>query len=241
MKIRIAIVDDREDDREVLKESSERFFASKNKYEIEVSTYASGEELLKGFEPGDIHIAFLDICMDEMTGIELAKKLRDLDQNLLIVFQTTSRDYAFDAFPLHPFDYLIKPCQDDQVASVYDEALKVIRTGDPDIKVISVKGTFSVPLRSIIAIQSHGHNVEFLLTNSQSLTSTETFHKIQTKLASDNRFLLINRGVLVNMDHVLAPREGEMEMKDGSTLPIRVNGRTQVLSDFSQYMISRME
>ena len=46
---------------------------------------------------------------------------------------------------------------------------------------------------------------------------------------------------MVNMDQVLSPKDGAMHMKDGSSYPIKVNGRASVLSDFSQYMISKVD
>ena len=61
------------------------------------------------YEPGHSDLVFLDICMGDVNGIELARHLRAVDEKVLIVFLTTSSEYAFDAFPIHPFDYLMKP------------------------------------------------------------------------------------------------------------------------------------
>ena len=241
MDFRIAIVDDRKEDMDHLEKGIRRFFSLHSKEKIEISTYPSAEDFLPVFSRSTFRMAFLDIVMDEMNGIDLAKKLREADENLLIVFQTTSREYAFDAFPVHPFDYLMKPVDVEDLDSVLTEALRVIRAGDPEIKVGTAKGTFNVPLRAIIAVASQGHRVELSLTNDQSIVSTETFKSIHAKLASDPRFLEINRGILINMDQVLMPTDSGMKMKNGTIHPIRVNGRTGVLASFSQYMISRVD
>ena len=237
MKIRIAIVDDLAEDRERLAELIRQ--VEGNEYEIEI--YPSAEEFLKVYAPNKYDLVFFDICMDEMNGIELATELRKSDPHLLIVFQTTSREYAFDAFPIHPFDYLMKPCRLDEVEGVLAEANRVLSAGDPEIDIAAGRTSYSVPLRSIIAVTSKGHNVDLMLTNNQSITSTETFKSISDKLEADKRFLTINRGVIINMDHVLQPDRDVMKMKDGSTYPIRVNGRAGVLTTFSQYMISKVD
>ena len=140
-----------------------------------------------------------------------------------------------------PFDYLMKPCEAGELDSVLTEALRVIGAGDPEITIATARDRFNVPLRSVCAAVSRGHNVDLILTNNQSLTSTETFKSISDKLSADPRFLLINRGVLINMDQVLSPIEGAMKMKDGKVYPVKVNGRAAVLSAFSQYMISRVD
>ena len=241
MKCNIAVVDDRKEDRLALQEAINNYFSRQATHKISVDSFTSAEEFLPEFKEGKYQLVFLDIVMHEMNGIELAKHLRAQDAQLLIVFQTTSREYAFDAFPVHPFDYLMKPWTQENLDDVLEEALRVIKAGDPEIEVATARARYHVPLRTICAVISQGHNVELQLTNNQSLTSTETFKNIASKLQSDPRFLEINRGLIVNMDEVLAPQKDVMQMKNGSVHSIRVNGRAGVLSAFSQYMISRME
>ena len=106
--LHIAIVDDLETDREKLEKAVSAFFSRNADVSCDIMTHASGEELLEAFSPGTFDLAFLDIQMEGMSGIELAKTLRALDTKLLMVFLTSSREYAFDAFPVHPFDYLVK-------------------------------------------------------------------------------------------------------------------------------------
>ena len=241
MNINIAIVDDLKQDRERLEECLADFFARDKANTVSIETFNRAEDFLPVFSQGKYHLAFLDILMDEMNGIELARELRKMDHHLMIVFQTTERSYAFDAFPIHPFDYLIKPCIQEDVDAVMKEAMRVLEAGDPIIEVTALRASYSVPLRSIIAIASKGHNVELSLTNNQSLTCTDTFKNISARIEEDSRFLLINRGVIINMDHVLSPNSEGMQMKNGQVFPIKINGRAAVLSEFSQYMISKVD
>ena len=253
--MKIAIVDDRKEDRERLAGCIRAYFegsgadgfgaaddsrAAGRKETCSIDCFDSAEEFLPAFRPGAYDIAFLDIIMDEMNGIELAKKMRSTDPHTLIVFQTTSREYAFDAFPVHPFDYLIKPCGQDEVGHVLGEAERVLKAGDPEITV-TAKSELKVPVRSICAAVTEGRGVELQLSGTQPLRVSETFRSISEKLSEYPQFLLINRGVLINMDHVLAPEGDCIRMKDGTLHPVKVNGRGAVMSAFTQYMISRVE
>jgi len=241
MSVKIAIVDDLQQDREKLAGYLAEFFSLKNSDDFCVDTYDSAEAFLPSFSSGKYDLVFLDICMDEMNGIQLAKELRVSDAHLLIVFQTTEREYAFDAFPVHPFDYLIKPYGHDEIIEVMNEAVRVLNAGDPSIRVLASRAEYDVPLRSIVALASSGHKTDLFLTNKQKLTAAEPFKTINAKLRDDRRFLLINRGIIINMDHVLSPADGNMQMKDGTVFPVKVNGRAAVLSEFSQYMISKVD
>ena len=247
--MKIAIVDDRAEDRKILEECIRNFCMeeradengdAKEAASCSIDHFASAEEFLPAFRPGTYDLAFLDIIMDEMNGIELAKKMRGSDPHTLIVFQTTSREYAFDAFPVHPFDYLIKPCRQDEVDNVLTEAGRVLSAGDPEITV-SAKGEFRVPVRTISAAVADGRGVELQLTNAQPLRTNETFRSMSEKLEPFPQFLLINRGVMINMDHVMTPEGDCLKMKDGTLHPVKVNGRGAVMSAFTQYMISRVE
>ena len=236
--MKIAIVDDRTEDRERLEGCIRSYFGDEPS--LSIDGFVSAEDFLPSFRPGMYDLVFLDIIMDEMNGIELAKKIRGTDPHMLIVFQTTSREYAFDAFPIHPFDYLIKPCGQDEVDSVLTEASRVLSAGDPEITV-NAKGEYRVPVRTICAAVADGRGVELRLAGTQPLKTSETFRSISEKLEAFPQFLLINRGVLINMDQVLAPEGDCMKMKDGTLHPIKVNGRGSVMAAFTQYMISRVE
>ena len=256
--MKIAIVDDRPEDRTVLEGCIRAWYGKRGIKCIAaedaetaggpdsaadscvIEHFDSAEDFLPAFRKGGYDLVFLDICMDEMNGIELAKELRAADTQLMIVFQTTAREYAFDAFPVHPFDYLIKPCRQDEVDTVMAEAERVLRAGDPEITVMA-KSELQVPVRTISAAVASGRGVEIQLTNSQSLKTGETFRSISEKLGTFPSFLLINRGVIINMDHVLAPEGDCIRMKDGALHPVKVNGRGAVMKEFNQYMISRVE
>ena len=117
----IAIVDDLQMDRDRLYKDVSRWF-SQQSLQADIRIYDSAAAMLADFKPGLFQFAFFDIRMDDMTGIQLAETIRKQDTSLLICFLTTSQEYAFDAFPIHPFDYLIKPYKEEQLNHVLSEA-----------------------------------------------------------------------------------------------------------------------
>lgn len=239
MEWRIAIVDDLKMDRERLEKDVAKWYA-KQGMEAGISVYDSGAAMLAEFSKDRFHIAFLDIRMDDMTGIELAEHLREEDTALLICFLTTSREYAFDAFPIHPFDYLIKPYKEEQLNHVLAEANRALSGSEPEITVKAGKAEVQVTYSQIVSAFSQGHNVLFRLTDGSTVRGLKTFGETEQLLTADERFLTCNRGVLVNMDHV-ASMDGEVfKMDEGSSYPLRTKNRTELIRQFSQYQITRM-
>lgn len=106
MELRIAIVEDQEPEARRLELLLRRAFQGDGPI---CTRFSSGDDLLVRFTTGAYEVVFLDICMAGTNGIETARQLREKDPRLLIVFVTSSPEYVWDAFPVHPFDYLLKP------------------------------------------------------------------------------------------------------------------------------------
>ena len=241
MELRIDIVDDLKLDRERLFGDLRSYFAGRSDLTLRLREFESAEAMLGAFEVDGTDLAFLDIQMTGMTGIDLAGRLRAMDKKLLIVFLTTSSEYAFDAFPVHPFDYLMKPYTVERLHEVLGEALRMLSAEEPTIVIRVPRSTHEVPLNKLCAVEARGHAVEVHLTDGQTLRSIMTFSELEKLLSNDRRFLRCNRGVIVNMDQVLRVDGDVFKMRDGTVFPLRVRNRTVLISQFSQYTISRME
>lgn len=84
-------------------------FAAQHTIQPEIFRFSSSEDFLKSWQPGFYSIIFLDIFMKNGNGIETAQKLREGNDNSLLVFLTSSSDFMPDAFSCHAFDYILKP------------------------------------------------------------------------------------------------------------------------------------
>ena len=240
LELNIAVVDDTLSDVFRLKSFVESWFAASEHKLTGIMTFASGEEMLKAFEPKMFQIVFMDIIMNEINGVETAKILRDYDTELLIVFSTTSREYAFDAFPVHPFDYVLKPYSKKNIDKVLDEALRCFTANDPAVTIKSGRSEYTIPLRLISSAVSNNHTVDITLTDGKTISSTMTFRQAERLFAGDSRFLLCNRGIIVNMSQISAQEGGVFIMKNGERYPLRVIGQSKIKAAFSQYLITNM-
>ena len=246
MNLNIAVVEDTRLDSERLQRGIHRWFTDtapvKDRTLQAVTCFADGRSLLKVYEPEKFQIVFMDIVMRELSGIDTARELRLRDNKALLIFTTTSRDYAFDAFPLHPFDYIVKPCDPAKLGRVLSEAVSYLETPEPVIDVRVSRSTYTLRVRDISAVMSQDHFVEVVLSDGRCILCSMMFREVEAALSGDKRFLLCNRGLLVNMDCVasLSRDKDSFIMNDGLRLPIRVRGRAKVLTEFTQYQISRI-
>ena len=241
MKMTIAIVDDLESDRETMRREILTFCRERKQHDVTVKSYAGADEILADFACGVFDVVFLDIRMEGVNGIELAGRLRAVDAALLIIFLTTSKEYAFEAFPVHPFDYLIKPCSYDRLCGVMEEVLRTRSAPEPEITVKVPYGEIQIPLAGIVSVQSDGHAVNFHTDDGQSTRGIMTFAQMVSLLENEPRFLLCNRGILINMDHAVAIEGSVVRMDNGIVYPLRVRNQAELHTQFAQYQISRMK
>ena len=85
-----------------------------------IEACATGEELLASEKRFDI--VFLDIQMGGMNGIEAAGKLRERQEDAVLIFITGIKEYVFDALDLYAFHYLLKPLDEKKFAEVLEKA-----------------------------------------------------------------------------------------------------------------------
>ena len=239
MELFVAVVDDLQSEREHIRADLERIFQNNAEYKLRCICFESAEAFLDASP--EVQIVFLDICMDGMNGIELARRLRNLNERLLIIFLSTSSEFAFDVFPIHPFDYLIKPYPYARLEHVVKEAVRVLNLGERKIPIRVARSVFNIPVGSIVSVVSQGHRVVVAIAGAESIQSIMTFSEFEKLLTSEERFLPINRGILVNMDYARALTGDTLTMLDGSAFALRTKNRSQIVSRFSHYQLSRLK
>ena len=97
--------------------------------EAEVCQFSSGKEMLETGE--NFAISFLDIAMEEMSGLELAGKLRQEQERKgwvksILIFITGYREYMEEAFDVNAFHYLVKPIDEEKFSKVFRRAWKEV-------------------------------------------------------------------------------------------------------------------
>ncbi len=105
MVFNIGICDDEIIHREILSNYIDRVFATKS---YKVVEFDSGEDILENY-PKKLDILLLDVQMEGINGIEIAKRIRSFDTNVIIIFITAIIDFMQQGYEVRAFRYLLKP------------------------------------------------------------------------------------------------------------------------------------
>lgn len=238
MRLRVAIVDDLAMDREQLQKDLE--WSAQGRYQLTCAHFCSGENMLAHFVCGTFDLVFMDIRMEGMSGIDAAQAVRNLDPHCLIVFLSTSADFAWQSFPVHPFDYLLKPCAIDRLESVLSEALRTLAAHEPEIEVHIARRTLYLPLSKIYYAVAQNHFVS-IATPEGECRCISTFGDLKDLLMQNERFLLCNRGVIINMEAVHQFDDDCIRMVNGAQFSVRQKSKSQLFTAFTQYQFRHMK
>ena len=231
--MRVAIIDDLQRDSVALR----ALLVARLPSTTFIDIYDSGARFLNAQVRYDL--IFLDIVMDGLDGIETARRLREWDMGCLIVFLTSSSEYAWDAFPVHPFDYLLKPIDKARLARVLDEAERAVQRRERTLSLKVGRQVELVNVSAVSYVNARDHYVYVGLTDGREIKCYMPFGEIQTMLGEEARFLACNRGVLINMDEVRSFDGKCFVMNGAQRFPIRLSEKMPIRERFYQYIFRK--
>ena len=234
MALQIAIVEDRLPDAQRLESLLKQALDP-----VSCEHFLCGDDFLRVLSQRRYAVVFLDICMEGTNGIETARLLRQADPEVLIVFVTSSPEYVWDAFPVHPFDYLLKPYQEEKFRQLAAELQRVLCRAEPELEVRIARQTVQLPLRKVLYAIAQNHFVR-VVTDDGECRAVCSFAQLEQKLQPQENFLGCNRGVIINMDKVLRFEDDCIEMLDGTRLPVRQKDKNVLFARFTQYQFRQL-
>lgn len=192
MNLNLAICDDEIKDIELLKKHILQYTIETDN-NITVSSYTSAKELISEYNNHSYNVVLLDIEMPDLSGMELAKQLRDIDDDLLIVFTTFYPEYMQESFNVQPFQFLTKPIDYASVSRLFSSIFKKFNRRSGNIVVIDSDGEKNfVSINEILFITSMKESksrIRYQLTSDQ-LVSRSTLSDVENSLRHMDLFLL---------------------------------------------------
>lgn len=230
ISMRIAICDDEEKYREHVKQELEKIISS---LDTVIDVFSQGEDLLKRLEKQTYDIIFLDIEMPSMDGITLARKIREQSEKIELVFLTSHVEYALEGYEVNALRYLTKPVNPIKL----QEVIAYIIKRDKNKKTIWIKNKEyeeKVLLTDIIYMEAQNQNVE-IHTKDKVFVHRYNMGDYEKELKKDG-FFRIHRGYLVALGSIESLGQHEVQMEDGTVLPISKTKEKQLKEALFQYV-----
>lgn len=165
-------------------------------------------------------VAFLDIDMPQMSGIDLARKIHEQWPNTVIIFITNYVQYAPDGYEVGAFRYLMKNQITEKLIDYLDLAIKE-RTKRLRVITIQINGErINVPVSNILYMESSARIITMHLI--ENVRPMYQFYGNMSDLAQKFEilgFLRVHKSYLVNMKYIEIFQCKRLEIKDGILIP----------------------
>lgn len=216
--MQIGICDDQKEIREMIIEKIKEFYPTQD-----IRAYKSGQEVLNASYLPDI--LFLDIKMPEMNGLETAKELRKLNQQMIIIFVTVTKDYVFQSFDVGAFHYLVKPWKEEKFAEVLKNAVRqfqerkiksIDRKKEVPSLIVTAKGKhITIPLEDIIYAEVFNRKI-IIHTMKEDIEYYGKMKELEKKVGDD--FYRSHRAYLINFNFITRYDAKMIYLKKGQAL-----------------------
>ncbi len=217
-QIKVAIVEDEEKATQDLKDALNRF-SKENDIFFQVETYKEGLTFLD--EKKDIDLIFMDIEMPHMNGIDVAKKLREKDEKVALIFVTNMVQYAIRGYEVDAIDYVLKPLKYARFSALMKKTLRIIdKTNEAQLVLKTTGGIRKIYFSSILYIEIQDHLLIYH-TEQGDIETWGTISGAEENLPKEE-FCRCSHSMIVNFRHIQEIDKDSIIMKNVSK-PITIS------------------
>lgn len=236
-QVRIAIVEDEAPHAELLQQHIEDWQRRQEVVELHLRRFCHAAEFLFAWEEESFDMIFLDIQMPGISGMETARKIRETDGGVKLVFTTGITDYLQEGYEVEAVRYLLKPITREKVWQCLDKLLQD-PAPSPQLLFQTLEGVVKIPEQEIEYLEARGHYTVCHLQSGQEAAEEiqlkESFNALCVKLAP-RPFVRCHRSYLCNIARIYRVERTEILLESGGSIPISRRMYDSVVKAFISY------
>lgn len=240
--IKVAICDD---EVSVLTELRELFYQyrTERNLDMQCAAFCSPLELMVELEKGASYDAiFLDIIMPGQNGINTAKEIRKYDNNVKIIFLTSSDEFAVESYTVGAYFYQMKPISEDSFYRLLDSIVEQCKKEAENSLILRCKsGITRLDLDKLEYCEVIGRTLLFYMENASVLERVGSMDEIWGQLMQYENFLRPHRSYIVNMEYIQTISTKAICMKNKAEIPIPHGKYTEMKEKYLDYAFSRKQ
>ena len=236
--VKIAIVDNEREELTKLSEMIAGELASLGYSDCETDTFDSGEAFLAGWHRGTYDIILLDIFMDRQNGVEVARRIRESDEEVRLVFCTTSNEFASESYEVNAQYYLHKPVERSDISAMFRrlnlELLDRART-------ITLPDGHPVILRNILCTDYSNHVITFYMEKEEVYRIRLSQSQLEELLLPWGFFFSPIKGMIVNFHAVERMTEDSFILHNDMVIPIARRKYKETKDAYTRFRFEKLK
>ncbi len=184
-------------------------------------------------------VFLLDIVMPDYTGLELGQAIRSVNPEAIILYFTTSHEFALEAYGVNALEYLLKPVSKEALFKAFDRVLVLARQKARTVFIETRTQTIPVKCHEVLFIEYRDHVLHYHLrdTTMSSKVYRVPFAQAAAELFEHPDFLMVHRAFLVNLKQVKTLHSTSLEMQNLAQVPIAKSKLKEVKEAYIRFLI----
>lgn len=206
----------------------------RDKNKIKSTAFHSAVDLIAAMESGQqYNLVLLDILMPFMTGMDAAKEIRQFNQDVKIIFMTSSTEFAIESYSVDAYYYALKPIWKEKLFILLDKVISEteIQLGTSFL-IKSKTGLTRIYLNKLEFAEIIGRTIFYHLTDGSVIEAIGTMSELENELLFDPHFIKTHRSYIINMKHINTISQRETKMQSLSLIPLSKANYTTVKSAY---------
>ena len=211
--------------------------------DIRYAAFQSPLELIAEVEKGmRLDILFLDVIMPGENGIETAKEIRKYDNNVKIIFLTSSEEFAVQSYTVGAYFYQLKPIWKESFFRLMDVAVSECKKEQEQSLILRCKtGIVRVELERLEYCEVIGRTVQFRMQGGKVFERVGSLDEVWGQLMPFENFLRPHRSYIVNMDYIQTMSYKAIIMLNGIQIPLPRGKYSEFKDKYLEYVFSRKQ
>lgn len=191
--------------------------ACENGFQLEIDVYSDGSKLIEKNKVNPYDVIFLDIKMQKMDGLKIARLIRETNELVYLIFVTNHSEYAIEAYEVQPFRFLLKPIDEEVVKTCFLKACDKISSGLLYFEYKFNKVYHKIPIKDIVYFQSHKRVIQIHLVDGSVEFYYDKLGVVEEKIKQYKvKFLRIHRSFLVNARYIRKKEYDKVVLSNGT-------------------------
>lgn len=202
-----------------------------------IDTFCSGPEFLARWKEGSYDVIVLDIFMGGMTGVDVAKQIRQTDAEVKLVFCSRSNEFAAESYQVNAQYYLVKPATAGSVSNMMKRLnLDLMQRQET----VTLPDGYEVPLRQIVFTEYFNHVVYVHLKGGEVHRLRTNHNTMEQLLCPCGYIFSPGKGLLLNFYELTDTTDDSALMSDGTTLPISRRKHKEFFAAYTKFRFQKM-
>ncbi len=231
--LKIKILEDQPEQMNRLKDMLRSYAQAHPGFVYELQTYTEGIALLTDYHC-DTDLLFMDIQLPDILGIDAAKRIRQMDEKVMIIFITMLTQYAIEGYAVRAFDYVLKPVRYEEFSAKMDRACRMLshQNSSLSLELRTKEDIRRISADEITYIEVANHDV-LIHTDREVIRQWGSLKSFEEQLAGAH-FVRCNACYLVNLRYVRGV-SGDRVRVGEEELAVSRAKRKDFLTSLAQY------